>query len=626
MTKYAYKTSQEYVEVLTKASDDYYNLGESSMSDAEYDTLFDEFQARFPDHEFFKSIGASVNGLFSKVTHEIAMGSQSKVNTLEELKDWWKKTEEKVGPFQVLVSEKLDGFSLSLGYDKKALTQGITRGDGIVGDDVTQNVLKITEIPKKIKDNKKLTVRGEVLISKETYIKSFADKANARNAAAGTIRRLDGERCELLSFRGYDVVGETFKTEEEKFKFIESLGVKTPAYKLCSSVEEVQEFWVEYENKKRNTQPFEMDGLVVMVNDIKLQEILGIINQKPRYSRAYKFSAESGISVLEDCEWQVGRTGRITPVGKVTPVKVAGVTISSVTLHNLSEINRLGLKLGQRVEIKRAGDVIPKITKVLDTKGVNIVIPRLCPECEQPTTVGEIFLTCENPNCSAKHYFSLLHWVKSLEIKGFGEELVERLFDAELIHDASDFYTLTKEQLENLDRMGEKSAEKVLKELHSKKTLTIPVFIKALGIPQASEKTVELILPHKQTLEDIMSATEKDLGQIHGIGEITAKTLIEGLQHRKKVIEKLLAFITLTLPKKIEGGKLQGQSFCFTGVRDKNLEQALVEAGAKIASGVSKNLTVLIAKDPDEQSSKLQKARDLGVEVLSLAQAWERVK
>lgn len=623
--KFAYKTAEEYAEVLTAASESYYNSGETLMTDQEYDQLFDEFQERFPDHEFFKTIGAQSSNLFKKVTHEIAMGSQAKVNTLEELQDWWKKTEEKVGSLKVLVSEKLDGFSLSLSYDKKKFYQGITRGTGVIGDDVTQNVKKIKDIPKSVKLEGKLHVRGEALISRETYTKEFSDKANARNAAAGTIRRLDGERCEYLSFRAYDIVGTEFKTEEEKFKTLQTLGFKTPEYKLCSSVEEVQEVWESYEEKRQKLS-FEMDGLVVMVNDLKQQEILGIINQRPRYSRAYKFSAEAGITTLEDCEWQVGRTGRITPVGKVTPVKVAGVTISSVTLHNLSEMDKLGLKLNQKVEIKRAGDVIPKITKVLTAKGDVIKIPRECPVCNEPTTRGEIFLTCDNAQCSAKQFFSLLHWVKSLEIKGFGEELVDRLSEAGLIQEPADFYTLTKEQLSELDRMGEKSAEKVLKELHAKKSLTLPLFVKALGIPQASEKTVELILPTHDSLDKITQASEEELANIHGIGEITAKVILTGLKDRKKQIQNLLNHITLVAPKKIEGGKLQGQSYCFTGVRDKNLEVALVEAGAKIASGVSKTLTVLVAKDPEENSSKLQKARDLGVEILNLEQTWARVK
>lgn len=627
--KYKYKTAEEYVKVLKAADDAYYNKDENSdlMSDAVYDTLKDEFLERFPEHEYSKEIGAVVkSSAFSKIQHEIPMGSQSKVNTLEELKDWVKKTKEKVGDFSFFVSEKLDGFSLALKYKEK-LEQAISRGDGVVGEDLTNNAKKIKEVPSKISVDKKTQVRGETILKKSVYEKHFSDKANPRNAAAGTIRRLDGERCEHLSYRAYDLLieGEDFSTEEEKFKRLKDLGFKVPSHKLCKTIEEVQAFYESYEQKLRAQEDLEMDGLIVTVNEIKKQKTLGIISNKPRYSRAYKFSAQSGLTVIKEVVWQVGRTGRITPVAKTDPVKVAGVTISSVTLHNLSEIEKLGVKIGQTVEVLRAGDVIPKIVKVINEKGTKIKVPTACPVCGEKTSVGEIFLTCENSNCEAKLYHSLVHWVKSLDIKGFGQELVDRLQEEGLVGEPADFYKLTVDEVAGLERMGTKSAEKVLKELNSKKELSIPTFIKALGIAQISEKTIELLLPTHPSLEDILKSKEEELAKIHGIGEITAKLLLEGLRIRKDIIKNLLEFITLKKPKIVVGGKLQGQSFCFTGVRDKNLEVTIVELGGKIASGVSSSLSYLVAKDPEENSSKLKKARELKIPIITLEQAKEMV-
>mgnify|MGYP002651484093 CR=1 FL=1 len=628
MSKFKFKTAKEYVQELKKADDLYYNKDEKSdsMSDAEYDALKDEFTARFPDHEYLKEVGAqTVSG--TKVKHEIPMGSQSKVNTESELEDWALKVEEKVGSVEYLVSEKLDGFSLALKYEKN-LVQGVSRGDGIEGEDLTSNSKKIKDIPSSISSKNKTLVRGETILKKSVYQNLFTDKANPRNAAAGTIRRLDGERCEHLSFLAYDVIqdGHKFKTELEKFEFLKSQGFETPSFRLCKDLSEVKEFYNEYEQSKRDSSDFEMDGLVVMVNDIKAQNLLGIINNRPRYSRAYKFSAQSGITQIKEVVWQVGRTGRITPVAKTEPVKVAGVTITSVTLHNLSEIERLNLKIGQTVEVLRAGDVIPKIVKVIKSAGEKIKIPSACPVCSQKTTKGEIFLTCDNPNCESKLYHGLLYWVKTLDIKGFGQELVDRLQEAGLITEPADFYALTKEQLSDLERMGEKSAEKVLKELHSKKELTIPVFVKGLGIAQVSEKTLDLVMPTHSSLEKIMEAKPEELAAIHGIGDVTSKLLIDGLKSRRKIIENLLKYISLKAPKKVEGGKLQGKSFCFTGVRDKNIEVAIVDNGGKIASGVSATLSYLVAKDPDENSSKLKKAKELRVEILTLEQAWEKVR
>lgn len=632
--KYKFSTPQEYVELLTKANDSYYNTGEVIMSDKAYDELRDEFTERFPDHEFVKTVGAPIQAAaFSKVSHKIPMGSQSKINHPSELHDWFKKQFDKITELYksaqsfFVVSEKVDGFSLSLNYEKGELTQAITRGDGVIGEDVTVNVKKMKAVPLKL--NKKITgtFRGECVLFIEDFNEFFPDKANPRNAAAGTVRRLDGERCEHLTFLCYDVLtsDKELETEVEKFDLIKSLGFSTPEYTVCNTVEDVITLWSAYEQGKREQSKYEMDGLVVTFNLLAAQKVLGIIDQKPRYSRAFKFSAQIGETTIEEVNWFVGRTGRITPVAVVTPIKLSGVTITNITLHNLAEIKRLGVKIGSLVAMKRAGDVIPKIEQVLEEGKTEIDIPTQCPSCSHKTYQEDIFLWCKNELCPAQNYGNLLHWVKSLEIKGFGDELVQQLFDAKMITEPADFYTLTVEQIAGLDRRGEKSAKKVLEALHSKKELTVPFLIKGLGFSSISDKIAEVIQVKFPTLEEMMSAKESELSEIHGIGEIVAKNFVTGLAQRKDLIKNLLKHITLKEFKPVAGGPLEGKSFCFTGVRDKNLEKVIAEKGGKIASGVSKTLTVLVAKDPEENSSKLNKARELNVKILTLSEAQDLV-
>lgn len=627
---YKFKTAQEYVEILTKANDSYYNTGETIMTDKEYDDLRDEFTSRFPDHEFVKTVGAAIEqATFLKVNHEIAMGSQAKVNTPEELIDWAKKQQEKVkNKFQFVISEKVDGFSLSLKYYQGELVQAITRGDGVVGEDVTVNVKKMKQVPLTLPKKINATFRGEAVLFIADFEEFFPDKANPRNAAAGTVRRLDGERCEHLTFLCYDVLSEELglTTEAEKFATITKLGFITPKYSLAQSTEDVIKVWGEYESGKRQNSEYEMDGLVVTVNNLTDQKVLGIVDQRPRFSRAFKFSAQMGETEIEAVEWFVGRTGRITPVAVVKPIKLAGVTISNITLHNLSEINRLGVTLNSKVLIKRAGDVIPKIEQLIKAGKKEIEIPTHCPSCQEKTVAEDIFLWCKNPACPAQGYGSLLHWVKSLEIKGFGDELVQQLFDAKMITEPADFYTLTVEAIAGLDRRGEKSATKVLEALHQKKTLSVPEFIKGLGIPQVSDKIAEVIQAQYHTLEAMASASVEDLSTIHGIGSIFAEKLKNGLNDRKQIIKNLLNHITLKPYEVVSGGSLSGQSFCFTGVRDKNLEKDIARLGGKIASGVSKTLTVLVAKDVEENSSKLVKARELGVKIVTLSEAQALVQ
>lgn len=629
--QYKFKTIQEYIDLLTKANEAYYISGKNILSDPEYDLIRDEFELRFPKHKFNKTVGAPVEKMSTlpKVKHTIPMGSQSKVNTYEEFLDWYEKTCKKlnVKSVELCWSEKLDGFSLATIYQEQKLTQAVTRGDGLTGEDVTANAFKIKYIPTTINQNASGSIRGESIIRKDIFNEHFPDKANPRNAASGVVRRDDGVRCEYVDFLAYDLdINKSFITEEEKLQYIVTLGFKTPKFGVAKSSEDIKEIWQKYEDNLRSQSPYEMDGLVVSVNKIEYQNILGVIDQRPRYSRAFKFSSQRGQTKVVAINWNTGRSGRITPVATLEPIELAGVTITHATLHNLSELRKLNVTPGSTVELKRAGDVIPKIESVLEVGPGKLIIPKKCPACEEAATEQDKFLMCLNPNCSAKHYENLLYWVKTLEIKGFGEELVSQLNQANLLSTVSDFYKLTVEDISCLDRRGEKSATKVLKELHSKTEISFPTFIKALGIINFSDKTAELLQPTYSTIEELRQATKDDLLKIHGVGEIVAAAIVAGLKERKKVINELLKHITIKEYQKPKNGKLTGINFCFTGIRDKNLEQEIFSLGGKISSGVSKELNYLVARDPEENSSKLKKARELGVKVLTVSQVQALIK
>lgn len=621
MKKYFFETKEEYIDILKNADDSYYNSEEASLSDEEYDKIKDEFILRFPDDPYLKTIGSKVSGMGNYVKHKLHMGSQEKVNTLDELSDWADKCFKKVENQDFLVSEKIDGFSLSIEYKNGKIFQAVSRGDGIEGEDVTSNVLKMKQVPHEIKDNFTGFFRGEAVLYLSDFLEHFKDKLNPRNTSAGLIRRLDGERCEHLSFICYDVLSDELdiKTESEKFNKILEYNFITPKFFLLKDVQSVGEIHQKYQTSLRKDALYELDGLIVSLNEIESQKELGIISQRPRYSRAFKFEAEKGETTLQSVSWFVGRTGRITPVAVVEPIKLAGVTITNVTLHNLKEMKKLGVQIGSKIEIKRAGDVIPKVEKCLTQTGEDIVPPSHCPSCSQKTIEEEVFLVCNNKLCPAQNYETLLHFVKTLDVKGFGEELVLKLIDSGLVKEPADYFKLTVKDIAGLERMGEKVAVKVLKILETKKTMTLPVFIKALGIAQISEKTIEAIQPFFHDLNSLSNAKVDELSGIHGIGELTAQSLLTGLDEKKDVISNLLEFVNIEEFKQKAEGFLSGMSFCFTGIRDKNKEQYIKDNGGDIASGVSKNLTYLVAKDVGESSSKIIKATSLGVKLLNYA-------
>jgi DNA ligase (NAD+) len=609
----------EFKEFLVAAAENYYNQGKDYVSDTDFDLVRDSFESAYPEDPYFNEVGAtpSLNEIFTKEAHSIPMGSLQKTPSIDELVSWANKN----GLGQDLIcSEKIDGLSVNLTYENGKLTKAVSRGDGKIGENITQNVMKMN-VAKNISAKGTIHVRGEIVLKKSLFDKHFKEKgmANARNAAVGSVRRLDGEGCEFLTILCYNVFsdGLDFDAQSAKLEFIKNvLKLEAPNWKRLK-IDSVLEVWKEYEDGARLKSDFEMDGLVLEFDELKLHETLGYVANRPKFAKAFKFTSEVGETILLEVMFQVGRTGRITPVGIIKPISLSGATINKVSLHNLREINRLGLKIGQSVLLRRSGDVIPQVVGVVNNEGTAIQIPETCPSCGSKTE-NDVFIMCSNPLCPAQVYQSLLFWVECLEVKGFGEKLVQQLFDLGKIKSIADFYRLEVKDIAELEKRGEKTATKVLNELNSKREMTIPDFIKGLGIGNVGKSTSELIMSKYDNLEKIRSITKiDDLISIQGIGETTAKDFIDGMSSNSKNIDEILKFIKIKEVKENSSGKFYGKSFCFTGFRDKELEKTIVDAGGKMATGVNKSLSYLVADDKDSVSEKIKKARDHGIAVLN---------
>jgi DNA ligase (NAD+) len=620
------KTEADYNLFFETANQKYYDEGDGSFEingisilDEVYDTVKDYFLENFKSDKVESDVGfkPKTSSGFKKVKHKIVMGSLLKLTDFEDFKSWWKKYTNGV----CFWSEKIDGLSVSLEYEGGKFIQAISRGDSIMGEDITSNLLK-SDIPKIIKDKVKITVRGEIFIKRSVFAKHFKEAINPRNAAVGLVKRLDSKETFYLSVLVYDVYSDekSFRSLDEKIKYLKKICFSCPKSGIVNSPEELILIWEKYEKADRESADYEMDGLVITANDLSTHSKFGYVNNRPKYARALKFTSQTAITTLLSVDWQVGRTGRITPVALVKPVLIAGAMISKISIHNLAEINRLQIKLNQQIRVRRSGDVIPQIMEVINPKvGVEIVPPKKCPSCNMTNQIEDIFVICSNKKCPAQNYETLLHWVTVLDIKGFGDELVQQLVNAGKVNEPADFYKLTIEDISSLDRRGEKSAVKVLDALNSKKQITLPTFIKGLGIAGVGASITELAMSKFKTLNDLKKVKKvEELTSINGIGEISGQSLIDGLNENKDIIKNLLKYLSIIEEVENKTGKLFEKTFCFTGFRNKDIEKKIVSLGGKIVGGVVKDLSYLVTVDKDGSSSKIVKAKKLGIPVIEV--------
>ena len=645
----------------------YYVLDDPEITDAEFDRLMDELielEAKHPElitpDSPTQRVGGQVSGQFASVRHSSPMLSLAKTTSEAELRDWERRIHVLTGETKVdyVCELKLDGMSMALRYDAGRLAAGITRGNGTEGEDVTANVRTLRSIPlsisaqqlKKAAVPAVFEVRGELLMpttsfqrmNEEQEQKGLAKFANPRNATAGTVRQLDPRitASRRLDFFAYGLLADghtIFDRHSEALKALQSAGFKVnPNYRLVHSMEEVWKFIGEWESE-RDSLPYETDGIVVKVDRIRLQEELGYTGKAPRWAIAFKYAAHSGETQIEDIQVQVGRTGKLTPVAWLKPVPIGGTTVSRATLHNMDEIDRLGVRIGDWVQVERGGDVIPKVVKVLEDRPRGhkyFHMPERCPVCggHVVRAEGEADHRCVNANCPAKLRETIRHFASRgvMNIEGMGDALVNQLVETGMVKDVADIYSLSADKLLQLERMGKKSADNILREIENSKRLPLERVIYGLGIRFVGERTAQFLAEHFGSLDALMNASEEELQDVNEIGPSVSASIREFFDEPKNVaLVKRLgeAGLKFSGEKKHRGTALAGKTFVLTGTLERHTrEQAkklIEDAGGKVSGSVSKKTDYVVAGA--EAGSKLDKAKELGVTVIDEKEMEELV-
>ena len=640
---------------------EYHVLDNPTIPDAEYDRLFHQLKALEAAHPELitadsptQRVGAKPLSGFAQIRHEIPMLSLDNAFSDEEFYAFVKRIEDRLirlpDPLTFCCEPKLDGLAVSILYVNGILTQAATRGDGTTGEDITANIRTIRNIPLQLlMDNPpaRLEVRGEVFmphagferLNQQALEKGEKTFANPRNAAAGSLRQLDpkitSKRPLVLNAYGIGIAEgvDLPNTHYDRLQWLKSIGIPVnPEIRLCNGTDEVLDFYRDIQNK-RSSLGYDIDGTVLKINDIALQEKLGFISKAPRWAIAYKFPAQEELTRLNDVEFQVGRTGAITPVAKLEPVFVAGVTVSNATLHNGDEIERLDIAIGDTVVIRRAGDVIPQIIGVLhDRRPADarpIIFPKTCPVCDSAIVriEGEAVARCTGGLfCAAQRKEALKHFVsrKAMDIDGVGGKLIEQLVDRELVHTPADLFKLDLTTLTRLERMGAKSAENALASLEKAKNTTLARFIFALGIREVGEATALNLANHFKTLEALQNADLEALQQVPDVGEVVANRILAFWHepHNVAVVNDLIAqgvHWETVETKEVTENRFKGKTVVLTGTltqMGRNEAKALLQdMGAKVSGSVSAKTDFVIAGDA--AGSKLTKAQELGVTVLT---------
>lgn len=640
----------------------YYVLDSPEISDEEYDKLFKELVELEEKYPEFKSetsptmrVGAPPLKEFKTVKHEVPMLSLDNAFNEEDLVNFEKRIKRIIGDIEIdyTVEPKFDGLSITIIYENGELKYGATRGNGIEGEDVTQNLLTIKTIPIYIENPPPLLeVRGEVVMFKKDFEELNLERekrgeplfANPRNAAAGSVRQLDPKitKERKLHFFAYyiaRVVGIDFKTQDEILNYLKDKKFITPPdYEVCKGIEKVIEKCIWYERKK-DEYPFDMDGTVIKVNRLDLHEILGSTTHAPRWAIAYKFPAEEKETIVEDIVVQVGRTGKLTPVAILQPVFVSGSTVSRATLHNEDEIKRLGVKIKDHVIVRKAGSVIPEVVRVLKEKRtgkeIDFEFPKKCPVCggDFVRISGEVDYRCTNASCPAQIKGRILHFVSrdAMDIENIGESLVNQLVDKGLVRDIADLYYLKYDDMIKLVRMGPTLANKILKNIEASKDRPLSRLLYGLGIFHVGKHVAQLLTKRYKNIEEFFNLKPEDYMEIEGIGPEIAQSLYSFFKEEKnrELIEKLkkVGVRTSELVEEKEG-KLKGLKFIFTGALEsmsrKEAEELVKSLGGEIASSVSKNVDfVVVGKDP---GSKFDKAKALNLKIINEEEFLKIVK
>ncbi|PJG67371.1 NAD-dependent DNA ligase LigA [Acinetobacter seifertii] len=652
---------RQLIQLIAKHNHAYYVMDQPTISDSEYDHLFHQLKALEEQNpELIQAdspttkVGGQALSKFESVTHVVPMLSLGNVFNQEDLFAFARRVEERLPnqKVQYEVELKLDGLAISLWYENGVLVRGVTRGDGETGEDITQNVKTIRNLPKVLHSEKYeiprlLEVRGEVLMPKSGFEKLNADQeakgektfANPRNAAAGSLRQLDPNiaASRPLAFYAYGIAqcepNHNLTTMHDSLQWLTELGFQIAERQyLCNSIQEVQQRYEQIQ-KERPSLKVEIDGMVVKVDDLKQQQQLGFLSREPRWATAYKFPAQAALTTVEQIDWQVGRTGTLTPVARLNPVFVGGVTVSNVTLHNIGEIHRLDVRVGDTVSVYRTGDVIPKVEKVWPefrpADAEVVPLPENCPVCASPVVMpeGEALARCSGGlYCAAQRIEAIRHFVsrKALDIEGLGDRWVESLLHLDLLKDVADIYHLHehRETLLGIEKMGEKSVQNLIDAIEASKKTTLARFIYALGIRGVGETTARMLANTFQTLEALKAADIEALKKTPDVGDITAEWIADFFlaPHNIEVLDRLIAAgIHWDAPTAPTRQPLNGESWVLTGTLEQmtrdQATQMLQALGARVSGSVSSKTKCVVAGE--KAGSKLEKAAKLGIPVMN---------
>lgn len=653
----ARKRAEELTELLDKYTYQYYVLDDPEVSDYEFDMLMQELkaiEAEFPELVSPSSptqrVGGMASGKFAKVEHAVQMASLQDVFSLEQVDAFVERCREQLPAPEYSVEPKIDGLSVSLEYTDGVLTRGSTRGDGFIGEDVTANIRTIRSIPLKLKEAPEfLEVRGEVYMPRASFFELVEQQElegeqpfkNPRNAAAGSLRQKDpkitaSRKLDMFIFNVQQVRGREFASHTESLDYLRSLGFKTvPTYKKCTQTDEIKAE-IERIGSERADFSFDIDGVVIKVNDLAQRDIMGATAKTPKWAVAYKYPPEEKETILRDIEVNVGRTGAITPVAVFDSIILAGTAVSRAVLHNQDFIDEKDIRIGDTIVVRKVGEIIPEVLRsVAHADGsAAFRLPAVCPVCGTPSVreEGESVLRCPNVECPAQLLKNLIHYAskEAMNIDGLGPANMKLLTETGLVKSPADLYTLDKEQLMVLDRFAEKSADNLISAIAASKEAGLDRLIHALGIRNIGRRAAVLLCERFGDMDSLLAAGKDDVAAIDGFGEVMAESVVTALgePHMRDLIAKLKAAgVDMTYTKQSTGDdRFAGLTFVLTGTlptMKRDEAKALIESfGGKVSGSVSKKTNYVVAGE--DAGSKLTKAQELGIAVLSEAELLEK--
>ncbi len=652
------KKIDELTEKLNYYSYRYYVENESDVSDYEYDMLQRELKGLEEEYPSLaredsptRRVGGMAENTFSPVIHEVRMESLQDAFSFEEIDEFDRRVRESFEDASYVVEPKIDGLSVSLEYVDGVFTRGSTRGDGDTGEDITENLRTVKTIPLKLRKALPfIEVRGEVYMRKSVFGELTARQElngevpfkNPRNAAAGSLRQKDPSvtakrRLDIFVFNVQRIEGGEITGHKQSLDLLRELGfVTVPFYTPCADIEEA-EAELERIGSIRGELPFDIDGAVIKVNDLGMRKRLGSTAKFPRWAIAYKYPPEEKLTVLKDVEVSVGRTGVLTPTAVFDPVFLAGSTVSRATLHNQDFISAKELCIGDTIRVRKAGDVIPEVVSVEKHNGLasGYVLPDVCPSCGEKVfrDEGAAALRCVNPDCPAQLLRNLIHFCSrdAMDIEGLGDAILEVLVNEGLIKDAADIYSLKASDIEKLDRMGKKSADNLLNAIENSKKNDLAKLLFAFGIQHIGEKAAKLLAVHFRDIEAVKKATAEDILAIDGFGDIMAESVADYFSREKSLalIDRLIAAGVNTLSlSEVKDERFKGMTFVLTGALSaytRDEASAIIESfGGKTSSSVSKKTSIVLAGE--DAGSKLRKANELGIQVISEEEFGEMIK